>query len=202
MKELIIDIETLDTIETSAITSLSCIVYDPTQELNFNDLIKAGKTFKLDWMDQLNSGRTYSESTVEFWKNPDNKVAYESCVKLKPSDLSIQEFISEFITFLENSGYDLSDNSNSHVYSRGNAFDFGILEHLYRTNKTSYPFRFWNYRDVRTAIDVIAKVLVPNHKNRGYLDDFPEIDGFVKHDSIHDCARDLLLMQQTRNLLT
>ncbi|UQJ95809.1 exonuclease A [Klebsiella phage CPRSB] len=48
------------------------------------------------------------------------------------------------------------------------------------------PTVFWNSRDVRTAIEnrLLTRGVTTCPLRKGML------DGFIQHDSIHDCAKD------------
>ncbi|AZV01102.1 exonuclease [Escherichia phage vB_EcoM_005] len=90
------------------------------------------------------------------------------------------------------------------AYDPNPAFDFPILVDLIRdayrsegvpeneidTSKLE-PVKFWNQRDIRTAIEAysltrgLSMCPLPNGT----------LKGFVAHDSIHDCAKDILMLK-------
>ena len=190
----IIDFETLDTIPSAAVTSLSILVFEPSEILPFKEQVENVRTIKFNWQEQIAAGRTTSESTLDFWRKPENKEAFNVCVAPKPDDSSLKDLNTIMYAYLKEQGYDLSEKSNDKVYCRGNTFDFGILDNIYSSMDWQPLFHFWNHRDVRTEVDSIAQHLDPDHKFNGYVNGF-NIDGMVKHNSAHDVAHDVMLMQ-------
>jgi len=193
-KCLILDIETLDNKPSAVVTSLACIVFDPTDIKPFDELVKDALVMKFDWQEQIKCGRTTSASTLDFWRKPENKDAFEMCVAPKSTDVSLSTLNDTLYGYLTKMGYDTSDSSNGHAYCRGNSFDFPIIENIYDSYGWQEQIHFWNHRDVRTAIDSIAGYIDPEHKNRGYPSNF-NIEGMIKHRPDHDCARDIMQMQ-------
>lgn len=192
MKALVLDLETLDTTPTACVTSLSVLVFDPSVIKPFEELVKDAITIKLDWKEQMMlMNRTTSESTIEFWKKEENREAFNSCVAPSDKDVSVHELNNILFDYLNKMGY---DSSESKAYSRGNAFDFSILENLYNQLGLQPLIPFWSYRDVRTEVDAIMQYIDENHKFDGYVNGY-NIDGMVKHNSAHDCARDVIHMQ-------
>jgi len=195
MKNLIIDLETLDTTPTAAVTNFTCIVFDPSDMIPFNELVKKAFDVKLDWKSQLSCGRTTSTSTIEFWKKKENKEAFDLMVKPNEKDINPKDLFSMFYKYLEQQQYDLSSKSDAHAWSRGNSFDFSILDSLYQSYGEVNPIPYWSHRDIRTAIDSIGCHIDPTHKNRGYLNNMIDIPNMIKHDSKCDCARDIMQLQ-------
>jgi len=195
MLNLIIDLETLDNLPTAAVTNFTAIVFNPSDMIHFDELVKNAFDVKLNWKEQLQEGRTTSVSTIEFWKKEENKTAFDLMVKPKGSDVKIQDLFPMFYKYLEQSGYDLGSGNDAHAWSRGNSFDFSILENLYQHYNEANPIAYWNQRDIRTAIDTIGCHIDPEHKNRGYLNHMIDLPNMIKHDSKCDCARDIMQMQ-------
>ena len=88
------------------------------------------------------------------------------------------------------------------VYARGSSFDIGILRSIYYSlygedYDVKMPFRYWRERDVRTFIEDMMSI-------RGDVDAYKVpvpsrlLAGFVKHNSIHDCAKDIIAMHMSR----
>lgn len=196
-KYLVLDTETLDTKPTGCITALSVIVFDPAVIEPFEDLVKRALTIKFDWQEQIKLGRTTSESTLDFWRKPENREAFNACVKPNENDVSILNLNDILKEYLTEHGYidTINDrNKNNLAYSRGNAFDFSLLENIYEQIGEPMLLPFWSYRDVRTEIDAVYSHVDENHRCDGYIDGF-NIEGMIKHNSAHDCARDILMIQ-------
>lgn len=199
-KCLITDFETLDTIPSAAITTMSFLVFDPADFKPFDELVKNALTIKLNWQEQVRAyNRTTSEDTLNFWRDPCNEEAFNACVKPSPDDVSITQVNEILLDYLNQQGYNTTEDSNDLAYCRGNTFDFGMLEHVYRQFNWSPVIQFWNYRDVRTEIDAIMQHVDSDHVMRGNVN--YDIEGFVKHNSAHDCAKDVMWMQYAHYLL-
>jgi len=108
--------------------------------------------------------------------------------------VQLSDFNAILYKYLSDNGFDLSEKSMDKVYSRGNAFDMGLIENIYNSYDWQHLFRFWNYADVRTEINAIAPYIDPDHDGRGYVRGF-EIEGMIKHNSVHDIVRDIMQLQ-------
>lgn len=90
------------------------------------------------------------------------------------------------------------------MWCRGMSFDFPLFVDLIRDLQRNEgiperelntydlePVVFWNQRDIRTAIEALSLVrkMCETPLPKGTL------DGFVAHDSVHDCAKDILMLK-------
>ncbi len=196
MKDFIIDYETMGAAPDGAVVDLSAVVFefDIENPPTFSDLVEQSYNAKFSLADQKGV-RFFDKGTIDWWK----KQVPEAQLALKPSDkdVSVEDGIMGFIGFLQENGI---DGWKSHGYCRGQSFDFPLmvdcLKQIHRTRDTfnHEPCKFWNQRDVRTAIEntmmVRDQTTVPLRKGL--------IDGFVKHNSIHDCAKDVLMLIYAR----
>ena len=192
MKDFLIDFETLGTDANSVVIDLSIVVFDIDEISTLEDLITSGKKIKFSIKDQKALGRTVSESTLEWWKNQ-SKEARMALVP-REDDFTVEEGIKEFLRFVETQG--ITD--ESHGWCRGMSFDFPILKsliaHVFEDPDQYIPCKFWNQRDVRTAIEAYAL-------NRNFKDvPLPKgaLDNFVAHNSLSDCAKDVLYLQYSK----
>ncbi|AFL47611.1 exonuclease A [Acinetobacter phage ZZ1] len=193
-KDFIIDMETLGSRSDSVVVDISVLVFDSdyTQPVeSIDELIKAGRRWKLSIASQKGT-RTVSPSTVQWWKDQ----SAEARKNLAPSaeDMTIEQAIPEILQYLKDQGV---KPFKSFGYCRGQSFDFPIFVHMigeaykvFETNKLE-PVAFWNQRDIRTAIEAYSMTrgmtMTPLRKGR--------LDGFVAHDSIHDCAKDVIMLK-------
>jgi hypothetical protein len=131
-------------------------------------------------------------STIAWWKEQDE--AAKKNLKASPEDLTIEEAIPQLLDYLKKSGVNAW---KSQGWCRGMSFDFPILVDMIRqTFKTDVtedfePVKFWAQRDIRTAIESLAltRGLSMTPLRNGVL------TGFVAHDSIHDCAKDVIMLK-------
>lgn len=192
MKDFLIDFETLGSDPNSIVIDLSVIVFenDVNNIPSFTDLVNSGRRFKFSLRSQKGS-RSFTKSTVDWWKEQSQEA--RDNLNPSPDDLTVEEGTTKFIEYLKENGI---NQWKSQGWCRGMSFDFPILKDMLQQTyniQDTYdvePCRFWNQRDIRTAIecylDVRGTTKTPLHKDI--------LKGFVHHDSIHDCAKDILML--------
>ncbi|ANT40451.1 exonuclease [Klebsiella phage vB_KpnM_KpV477] len=199
-KDFIIDFETFGNVSSSSVIDLALITFDSDPEIieSFDELVNRGHRIKFDLKSQKGH-RLFGKSTLEWWK----KQSAEARANLAstPDDLSVIAGIKEAQQYLIDNGIHPWD---SFGWCRGQSFDFpifvdclrdvqraqGISEEEIDTFKEE-PCKFWNQRDIRTAIEslLLTRGLTTTPLPKGTL------DGFIAHDSIHDCAKDILMLK-------
>jgi hypothetical protein len=182
------DIETLGIESNSVILSFACVYFDPEKNPTFQDMVDNAFFVKLDSKDQIERlKRTVTKSTLDWWSTQaqENKVQ-----SLNPSDADVKaedaiEMFREWTTQFPN-------HTKSIVWARGNLdqMAIGSLE-----NACNIPtvFHFGRWRDVRTAVDLLTG------STNGYskVPDFDETK-VIKHNPIHDCAYDAMMLMYAK----
>jgi hypothetical protein len=200
-KDFIIDMETLGSKPDSIVIDISVLVFDPDFSKpveTIEELIKRGKRWKLDLPSQRGV-RSVNPETIKWWREQ----SAEAQLNLKPApgDLTVEQAIPEVIEFLKSNGVNAF---KSQGWCRGMSFDFPIFVDMIRqtynvidTDKLE-PVKFWAQRDVRTAIEayLTTRNLAMTPLRKGTL------DGFVAHDSIHDCAKDVIMLKTAQRYAT
>lgn len=200
MIDVIIDFETFATTSKAAAIDLSLVAYnsDPTVVESLDELISKGLRVKFDLASQKGD-RLFSKSTLVWWKDQ----SAEARKNLVPTtdDKTVIEGIKVVLDWLREQGI---DQWNSQMWCRGMSFDFPIfidmIRDLYREDGVPEneidtfklePVKFWNQRDIRTAIEAYSMVrgMTTTPLPNGTL------KGFVAHDSLHDCAKDILMLK-------
>lgn len=192
-KDFIIDAETLGLPPDGVLVDFSVLAFDsdPNKVETFEELCSNALRVKFSLKSQKGQ-RVIDAKVVEWWKKQD----VEAQVHLKPTDadVTINEGVDAILAFLDAQGVTRKE---SHGYCRGQSFDFpflvNILQQRFGDRDTFYqePCFFWNQRDIRTAIEFatmtrgVCTVPLP----KGIL------NGFVKHNSVHDCAKDVLMLK-------
>ena len=194
--DFMLDYETMGSAPEGATIDLAatCFKNDPHNPPTFKELVENGVRAKFSLIDQKPTGnfpRVFDQGTIEWWKNQSEEARLN--LRPTPNDLSVEDGLMKVLNHLKDQGVDAWQ---SQGWCRGMSFDFGILldqiRQVYKTRETFHlePCKFWNQRDVRTAIESTLMV-------RGMTEcPLPAgtLDGFVAHDSIHDCARDILML--------
>jgi hypothetical protein len=200
LKDFIIDWETFGNVSSSAVIDVAAVVFDPNPEVveTFDELVNRGMKLKFNLKAQKGF-RLFGASTIEWWK----KQSAEARANLAPSDQDIDhvEGLYKLLQFLKDNGVDAW---KSFGWCRGQSFDFPILVDILREGERRKgvadkdidtfglePCKFWNQRDIRTAIEslLLTRDLTTTPLRKGIL------DGFIAHDSIHDCAKDILMLK-------
>ncbi|AFU63964.1 exonuclease A [Salmonella phage STML-198] len=200
VKDFIIDWETFGNVSRSAVIDCAVVIFDPNPEVieTFDELVSRGMKLKFDLRSQR-PFRLFGASTLAWWK----KQSAEARANLAPSndDIDHVEGLYKLLKFLKDNGVDAW---NSFGWCRGQSFDFPILVDILREGELRKgiedkdidtfnlePCKFWNQRDIRTAIEALlmTRNLTTTPLRNGVL------DGFIAHDSIHDCAKDILMLK-------
>lgn len=200
IKDFIIDYETFGNVSNSAVIDVAAVVFDPNPEVveTFGELINRGMKLKFNLRAQQNV-RLFGASTMKWWKSQSE----EARKNLAPSneDIDHVEGLYKILKFLKDNGVKEWD---SFGWCRGQSFDFPILVDIIREGERRKgiadrdidtfalePCKFWNQRDIRTAIEslLLTRGLTTTPLRKGVL------DGFIAHDSIHDCAKDILMLK-------
>lgn len=200
IKDFIIDWETFGNVSRSAVIDVAAVVFDPNPEVveTFDELVQRGMKLKFNLKAQQGV-RLFGASTMKWWKSQSE----EARKNLLPSDEDIDhvEGLYKLLQFLKDNGV---DPWKSFGWCRGQSFDFPILVDILREGEARKgiaekdidtfglePCKFWNQRDIRTAIEslLLTRDLTTTPLRKGVL------DGFIAHDSIHDCAKDILMLK-------
>lgn len=200
INDFIIDFETFGNRSNAAVIDLSTICFNPDPNVveTLDELISKGRRWKFDLKSQQGK-RVFGVSTMNWWKDQ----SPEARENLKPTDadVSVTAGITDFLLFLRENNV---NGWESFGWCRGQSFDFPILvdcicqikreageeERDIDTFKAE-PCKFWNQRDLRTAIESLAltRGLTTTPLPLGTL------NGFIAHDSLHDCAKDVLMLK-------
>ena len=191
--DYIIDMETLSNKANATIVDLSAIVYreDIQNPPSFQELVSRGIKIKFNLKSQSN--RHKMKSVIEWWKTQE----IDAKKNLKPSseDVDINDGMAKFYDYIRRPDFKI-DYWKSLAWCRGNSFDFPMFEDMLSESLEQddtifqQPVNFSRQRDIRTAIEqnLCSRMQTICPLPKGTL------VGFVKHDSIHDAAKDVLML--------
>lgn len=187
--DFIIDFEALSIFANSNVVDLSALTFvdDYMNVPKFSDLIQQGITVKFDITKQ--PGRHRLPSTMNWWKTQDP----EARIALRPStnDVTLEDGIMKVYQYLKAQGVDYW---KSRGWARGHTYDFPIFYNLLSLALGKDDVidddvvNFSRQRDIRTALECYI--------GRGHNTcPLPKgtLDGFIKHNSIHDSAKDVIM---------
>ena len=180
-----VDIETLSTEPNAAILTIGCTIFDP-RGFDTEDTIKAeGRCLNIgpitiESNEQV--GRHISGSTVTWWFGQED-AAIKALVNGERINLNnalyqMWQFVDKYPTKL------------NFVVANSPNFDCTILETACRSVGQPWPFKFWQYLDLRTV------------KQLAYPDgDCPKIGVGVAHNAMDDAIRQALTWQHCTHVL-
>jgi hypothetical protein len=190
-----IDFETLATTPDAMLVSLALVRFPDVGDQNSWKLLNEAGAFECLVRDnsinikfELKSQRglrVMDSRTIAWWKNQG-----EAAKQIKPSDedLTLAQALPIIVKFFK----DHFDPQTDLLYSRGNAFDISMFEHyLVQQDYLPYDlFRFWNVRCVRTDI---GSTLMNRSLDKCHIRK-EDLKGFVAHNPVHDCCKDIMMM--------
>lgn len=192
--DFIIDFETLGNLPDGALIDCAVVPFvdDYENVPTFKELVASGKKVKFDLTEQKRKkSRFFDLPVIQWWKKQDE--AAKVNLKSSTEDVSLAEGLKQIHDHLIAAGV---KQTKSFGWSRGTAFDFSMYVTWIRNvtgNRETFDdeiVRFWSQRDVRTAIEA--------NLGTRWMTECPlpmgTLDGFVAHDSIHDCAKDVLML--------
>lgn len=155
---IMIDLETLDTKPSSVILSIGLVAFD---ENGIKEQLYLVPTIQ----DQLDMGRTVSESTLTWWMGQKDEAKavfkHQPKVNFLNAMLQVSGFAGRF--------------KKGKVWGYGASFDPVLLEDALRSCKMESPWKYWDVRCLRTFCD---ENKAPLPKNTGIL-----------HNAIDDAVR-------------
>jgi hypothetical protein len=190
--DLIIDFETLGNgseTDSFIVVDISYLFFDITQSEKFDDLVERAVRCKFLLDEQREIGWKAEKDTMEWWKTQSK----EALAELKSTDgaMTLSDFTSKFKS-------DVSKHKVKRAWSRGTDFDFPILKRIFREvdDNINKVFKYSSVRDIRTYMDVMGNFEL---KDLGAIPPTAEGVNFIKHDSRHDVAMDVMRLQYFMN---
>jgi hypothetical protein len=188
--DFIFDYETFGTTGKAPLIDMAVVPFRDDAYENpptFEELVASGTRIKFRIKGQ---GRISEKEVVDFWKSQPAEVK-KRLLSPSPDDVGLLEGFEKALEFMYQNGVDFY---KSHQWCRGNNFDYPIFDELFRmkTGKLYIadhtPIHFSRARCIRTAIEQNLNIRNATEcpLRIGLL------PGFVHHDSVHDCAKDIL----------
>lgn len=170
-KHIMVDIETMSTSPHSAIASIGAVIFNPLAD-NIDDM----PTFyqAIDLNSNEKAGRHFSGSTIAWWLGQTQK-AREA---LLTDTLPLHTALTKFQMWM-------TANKPIICWANSPSFDCVILKDAFSDFSMSWPFGYWEERDVRTIKDAAY----PNG-------DCPKIQLGVAHGALDDAMSQALTVQR------
>lgn len=181
---VIVDLETLDIIESAAIVSIGILYCDFKEPLSIEEYMKNGIHCKFDYNDQIkNHNRTYSKDVLSWWK--DQSGFAKKILTVDEKSHKINE-LPKIINFFK----DKFKVSNGAKWACRGFFDINMIGHVYRSlgyTTDDYPWKYYNTRELRTMHECLSGIIRPLESDS---------DALVKHNALHDCIIEAIHLQE------
>lgn len=180
------DIETTDVESSAAVLSIALIEFKLDEVPVYEDLLKRAVFVKFNIEEQIRKyHRSVDKDTMKWWsKRP--QIIRDVSLKPKETDLSVEDGIA---ILRDGAGCrpQMRQNQDVMFWARG-SLDQVVFESLCRSAGQEAFSHYSNWRDVRTAVELLAEGAV-----HGYVE-VPGChqDTVHKHDPVHDCAYDIM----------
>jgi len=187
--------EALGNRPSSIIIDIAAIVVDITSDFTFSTLLKSTENmfYRKINIRQGQPNRTTDTQTLEWWakQSPEAKAV----LKQSSDDVLLVDALNDFKQFLLDVRFNIK---YDFAYCRGQSYDFPLIAHAadqlcdtWGLGYSMFPCAFYHQRDIRTAI--AHTLLKPDLKKMPVP--IGAMNGFVKHNAIHDCCKDAYLLK-------
>ena len=159
MTDIMIDIETLDTQDSSAILNIAAIKFDPFDDYS-DKKIQEGQNidFLISIEPQLD--RTINDDTIQWWGN--QPVEIQEIVFREENRIDLHSALVELTKFCWQRA--------KRIWAQGPQFDINILNHAYKSLSITPPWEYHSIRDSRTLLD-LADPMISYEANHVALSD-------------------------------
>ena len=159
LTDVMIDTETLDTVPDSTVLTIGMVRFDPFGNDEKNPSYKTSY-IKVCTESSAELGCTINPATLEWWST--QPLAAQEAAFCEEGRLSVVNALSEINKFCFGA---------QRFWCQGLAFDFPILENLYRKTQRLPPWKFWELRCSRTLFDIGINPQRPEVTAHNALDD-------------------------------
>ena len=182
------DIETLGTESSTVVLSAAITYFDGKEKLSYQNYLDKTLFVKFNATDQIKRlKRTVDKDTLEWWNKQAEYVRNQS-IKPKPDDYLAEDGIDKIVQYMNK-----FENSKEQIMWARGSLDQVVIDSLCKGVDKPTITEYYNWRDVRTAIDILYG------SSNGYCEvDHPEFNREMipKHLPYHDCCLDVMMLTQ------
>lgn len=135
--DIMIDLETLDTKDSTAILTIAAQAFN----IEAGEVCPVNFYARLNYERQIQEGRTISVDTALWWGQQSEEAREEAF----GGHMSLWEALVNLRKYFEKHCY-----TDRHVWSKAPVFDLATLKHAYNENEQEVYWHYSNERDVRT----------------------------------------------------
>lgn len=196
--EVMVDIETMGVAPGCPVITIGAVIFNPMESETYHAMIKRAFLVKVDVEDAVDQSNGVEGSTLKWWLAQE-----DGAIKalLAPDAVPLKMALTDFYDYCKSRGlgYTKKFFEDHHhwptackIWAKSPDFDCKILEAACKSVKVNFPFRFYEYRCVRTIQDLAW----PD----GDRPRFGAGEG-VLHDARHDAVIQALMVQSAYRTL-
>lgn len=189
---VMIDIETMGTSTTAPVISIGAALFDPLKNDTW-DTLKARSFYRgIELTDAIKHSSGVEGGTLTWWlQQKDEAIKRLVTGDLVPLKVALNDLF-QYCTSRPEKGPLVGIPPAEMVWANSPNFDCTILEASTKAVGLLWPFKFFNYRDVRTLKDIAW----PNGP-----EDVPKLNEGIAHGADDDaCAQALLVQEAYRTM--
>ncbi len=178
------DVETMDVESTSVILSAAIIKFELDDKKSFQNYVDDACFVKFDVNQQVRDHkRTMTKETINWWKRQ-SEIARQVSLVPSDDDMNAKDGLTVIKNYINKNG-----GSNTLFWARG-SLDQMVIDSLCKSAGVELLANFNKWRDVRTAVDLLATNSVEGYcKVKNF-----NMDSVLKHDPRQDCALDIMML--------
>lgn len=166
MRDIMIDLEALDSRNTAIVVSLGAVYFD-TSRMELGDEFYMECSY--DCQDQYDKGRTFSFDTFRWWMAQGDVARSVFLPSKDPEDVSRFKQRTEHLLHAFSAFVQKADGGKARVWGNGATYDNVVMRSLYNTYNIKCPWAYSNdlcYRSVKNLFGNRAKLeRVGTHHN-------------------------------------
>jgi len=199
MYEMMFDLETLDTVPNAIVLSVGAVIFETflnpatgLEKLTWNPI---GRYYRrLNIQTQIDLGRSMSEATLLWWMQQDLTAREEALAPVteRRDCWAVLNGLNDFASQFTDPSSGTHNYSITRFWANPSTFDFPIWDSLAANLAAPVPWRYNQFRDVRTVVQT-ANLSVKSHVA-------PEVKG-IPHMPIYDCEWQISLLTAARERL-
>jgi len=138
MKDIMVDLETMDNTMTAKIVSIGAVECDLTTGEQGSSYYRV--------VNLKDSPGTINAETLYWWLEQSDSARQALTIPGKESSKEMCESFTRWVSCLN------SHNDTIRLWGNGASFDNAIIRQAFRYNGLEFPIKFWNDRDMRTIV--------------------------------------------------
>jgi len=154
MKDIMLDLETIDITPTAAIVAIGAVHCNLTTGEQADTFYRV-----VDFDGQLELGMSIRAKTMYWWMEQSEAARQAICQEQKSSLRDACGNFKQWLLSIDESGERLR------LWGNGASFDNAIIRYAFSRFDAEFPVKYWNDRDMRTVVGFYPKKLQEDWRN-------------------------------------